>query len=427
MTENSQPAPNKNSRLGRKATLLVCGLVLLLAAGITGLIFSTEPTASRTGATRETAMLVETAPVRRGTYQPEVVAVGSVVPAQDIVLSPRVSGMIVERSPAFTPGGFVEKDQVLLQIDPADYENALKQRQSDLQRAEADLRVEMGRQTVAREDYQFLNESVSDANKDLVLRQPQLNAARARVQAARAAVRQARLELQRTTIRAPFDAHIISRNANVGSQVSAGDNLGRLVGVDTYWVETTVPQDKLRWLSFPDTADQTGSEVQIRNRAAWPEGQYRTGRLDKLVGTLEGRTRLARVLVTVRDPLAHRSSAAELPPLMIGAFVETRIRGRDIPDVVRLHRDYVRKDDTVWIMQDGVLEIRKVEIVFRDANYAYIRDGLNETDRVVTTNLTTVVDGARLREKGYDADGKSSEPVTEFDRPDDRASAEGAP
>jgi len=413
MSGNEDRQKSDTSRLGWKANLLICALILGLAAGFIGLIFSTEPTATRTGATKETAMLVETTAVREGTFHPTIVAVGTVRPARDIILSPRVRGTIIERSPEFTPGGFVEKDQILLRIDPADYKNLLEQRKSDLQQAVADLNVEMGRQTIAQKDYQILNESLSGENKSLVLRQPQLNSARARVRAARAAVRQAELELQRTVIKAPFDAHILSRNANLGSQVSVGDNLGRLVGVDTYWVETTVPQAKLRWLSFPQAPGEKGSEVRIRNRSAWPEGTVRIGHLDRLVGALEGRTRLARVLVTVEDPLGYRSRSSDLPPLMIGAYVEARIQAKAIPDVIRLDRDYVRTNDTVWIMKDGRLAIRDVRIVFRDTEYAYIQSGLQPTDPVVTTNLTTVVDGARLRKDTTANDPESDSQSTD--------------
>ena len=388
--------------MGWKLTLLICLLILVAAAGLIALIFSTEPTAVRTASTKETAMLVETIRAEQGAFQPHIVAMGTVEPARDIILMPRVSGEIIERAPAFTPGGFVEKGGMLLKIDPADYQNALRQRESDLRQAIADLHLEMGRQHVARQDYQLLEETLSKENEALVLRKPQLNTARARVESARAAVNQARLELERTTIKAPFDAHILSRNANIGSQVSPGDNLARLVGTDTYWVAATVPLAKLPWLSLPEGPNAEGAEVQVRNRSAWPSGAYRTGRLYKLVGRLEDQTRMARVLVTVPDPLARKAEVPELPRLMIGAFVEARIKARAIPDGVRLNRDYLRKNDTVWVMQDKKLRIREVEVVFRDADYAYIKNGLSGNEKVVTTNLTTVVDGAKLRQKAAD-------------------------
>ena len=383
-----------------KTTVVICTLILLLAVGVIAVIFLTEPTAQRSSATKRTAMLVDVTGVERGTFRPDITAMGTVRPEQEIVLSPRVSGEIVSISESFTPGGFVEEGQVLLRIDPADYEVNLLQRQSELRQATADLELELGRQDLAKKDYQELEGTISPEYKTLVLREPQLNTARARVEAAQAAVRRAELDLERTRIRAPFPAHIINREANVGSQVSPGEPLGRLVGIESYWVEAAVPVSNLRWIEFPEASERTGSSVRVRNRAAWPEDTFRAGKVYRLIGALENQTRLARVLLTVADPLAHEPESAGLPPLMVGTFVEARIEGKPIEDVIRMDRDFLRQNNTVWLKEDGVLRIREVEIVFRDQDYVFIRTGLGADDLVVTTNLATVLDGSPLRLEG---------------------------
>lgn len=415
----SEPSPEAQSegpvetrgRFGWVGTVAICLLILSAGAGVTIWIFSTEPKATRGGATKKTAMLVEVAEAERGSFRPEIMATGTVVPAQEIMLSPRVSGQIIDRAPEFTPGGFVEKGAVLLRIDPADFENVLEQRQSELRRAVAALEVEMGRQNVARQGYELLDEELSPENEALVLRVPQLNTARAAVESARAAVRQAELDLERTAIRAPFAAQVLERNVNVGSQVEAGSDLGHLVGVKTYWVEATVPLSKLARLTFPEDGDSSGSPVRLRNRSAWSEGVYRKGRLNRLVGTLEERTRMARVLVAVEDPLGRsETSTDDEPALLVGEFLEVLIEVREIPDVVRLDRDHVHKNDTVWVLaDDGTLEIRDVGIVFTDADHAYIEQGLEEGERVVTSNLSTVADGAPLRLAPSSGSGNSAE------------------
>ncbi len=382
--------------MSTKKTLLISLLVLAAGAALTAVIFMTEPTAELSGAVRENAMLVEVTGVERGTFAPTIQAMGTVEPSQDISLSPRVAGEILRVSDAFTPGGFVRNGDVLIQLDPADYQNVLAQRQSALSQAIADLHLEEGRQNVARQDFALLGATLELPNRSLVLREPQLDAARAIVAAARAAVEQAELELARTTIRAPFDAHVLTRNANVGSQVAQGENLGRRVGLDTYWVVATVPQAQLRWLTF-SAEGQAPSLVRIRNRTAWAPEAFREGRLHRLVGALEDQTRLARVIVTVPDPMAYRSSTSDTPPLMIGSFVEANIEAKPLQDVIRLSRDYVRDNDRVWVMEEGLLRIRDVEIAFQDADYAYIAAGLEPDARVVITNLATVVDGAPLR------------------------------
>lgn len=382
--------------MSTKKIILICLGILGVAALAVYLIFNTEPTAQSENATRKSAMLVDVVEAESGDFIPVIQATGTVDPVEDVMLSPLVGGQIVWRSPEFVPGGFVQKGAVLLQIDPADFRNALELRKSELQQMQTNLNMEMGRQEVAQQDLQLIGgDSLSSDQRSLVLRQPQLEAAKANIKAAKASVDQGKLNLSRTTIRAPFDAHIITQNVTTGSQVSPGDNLGRLVGSENYWVTLTVPVSKLQWLIFPDSEEEKGSPVKIRNTSAWAEGVFREGYLDNQVGALDAQTRLARVLVRVPDPLAR--NLEDKPELMIGSFVEAQIEAKEVKDVVRLNRDYLRKNQTVWVMEDGKLSIREVKIVLTDSEYAYISDGLADGENVVTTNLSTVAEGINLR------------------------------
>ena len=400
---------------GLKTTLLICGVLVLGALASLWLIFNTEPQVEREAAVRQAAMLVDVTSPESGTFLPMIESTGTVVPAREVMLAARVSGEVTGLSPNFVPGGFARQGEVLLRIDAADYEAALEQRESELQQAIAELEIEQGRQDMAERDYRQLQRELEPEKKALVLREPQLRSAEARVRSARAAVDQARLDLERTTLRAPFDAQVIDRDVNLGSQVSPGDSLARLVGVDTYWVETTVPLDKLRWLQFPGEGGDAavpGSAVSIRHRTAWAPGEAREGQLFRLIGELEGDTRLARVLVAVDDPLALDADAVGVPGLIIGSFVECLIRGRALDGAVRLPREHVRQGDTVWVADGDRLAIRALDIVFEDAEFAYVRDGLAADDRVITTSLATVREGVplRLRSPGGGAAAEAQSP-----------------
>ncbi|MDE3741663.1 efflux RND transporter periplasmic adaptor subunit [Maribacter polysaccharolyticus] len=390
--------------MSNKKILFICLGILLVGIVLTTLIFSTEPEAEREGASVETAMLVDVLPATQGTFEPVIVATGTVRPVEDVTLSPLVAGQVIRRSAAFVPGGFVKKNEMLLQIDPADYRNTLELRKSALLQSQTTLDTEMGRQQIAQQDLALIADDslfgdnpLSEEERQLVLRKPQLNAVKANINAAKASVEQARLNLERTTIRAPFDAHILNQNVTQGSQVSPGDDLGRIVGTDFYWVVATVPVSKLQWLGFPDDDAEKGSPVRIENQTAWTPGEYREGFLDKQIGALDAQTRLAQVLVKVADPLAKNENMKGWPKLMIGTFVEVKIKADSISDVVRLKRDYVRSNETVWIMKDGKLEIREVDIVLNDDEYAYIRKGLTHGEKVVITDLSTVTNGIGLR------------------------------
>jgi len=376
-------------------------LILLLVAATAGVlytIYSTEPQAEKTTATKETAMLVDVVPAERGAFRPVIHAVGAVRPIREVMVSPRVGGQIVDRSSAFEPGGLIPAGDGLVTLDPADFEIVLAQRLAELHQAEAELSVEMGRQKVAERDYALLDEELPPEQRALVLRAPQLATANANVEAAQAFIRQAELDLARAQVPAPFDALVMERDVDVGSQVARGETLGRVVGVDAWWVIATVPRGQLRWLQVPGPDGGPASRVTVRDRAAWGPGVSREGVVDRVLGELDAGTRLARVLVRVDDPLGRAATAEDpRPPLMLGAFVDADIEGIEVADVVRLDRAHLRKDDTVWVMEDGVLRIRPVEVLFTDEDYAYLASGLEEGDPVVVTDLSTVVDGSALR------------------------------
>lgn len=381
-----------------RTIVIICLVILLTGAGVTAFIFMTEPTAQSEGASKQMAMLVEVVPAEKGNFRPEISATGTVQPVEDITLSPLVSGQVIRRSPAFIPGGFVPKGNTLLQIDPSDYRNILDMRKSELEQRETDLAMEMGRQQVARQDLQLVGgDSLSTEEKALVLRKPQLQAVKADIQAARSAVSQAQLDLARTTITAPFDAHVIRQNVTVGSQVAPGDDLGRLVGIDQYWVTLNLPVSQLQWLTFSGAESGSASPVTIRNTTAWGPNENREGVLEQQVGALDEQTRLATVLVKVPDPMARTKSNSGKPPLIIGSFVEARITGDELPEVVRIPREYLRTGNTVWVMKEGKLEIRETDVILTDRRFAYIRSGLEDQDQVITTNLSTVTEGTPVR------------------------------
>jgi len=382
--------------MSNKKIVLYCGLILIAAVAITVLIYSTEPTAQSEGATKKTAMLVSVETVRRGTFTPVFQATGSVVALEDIQLNALVSGQVIRRNPQFVPGGRVSKGTELLKIEPADYRNQKELRKSELMQAKTDLEVEMGRQNIARQDLRLIGgDSLTEDQRNLVLRKPQFAAVKARIKAAEAALSQAQLNLDRTSVTAPFDAQIISQNVSLGSQLNQGDNLGRLVGIEQYWIEVSLAVKKLKWLRFPSDENETGAEVTIRNTSDWEEGDSRTGYLMNKVGALDEQSRLARLFVKAPDPLNLENR--DQPELLIGSFVEVEIEGEPIDDVIRLKRDYLRTNQTVWVMKDEKLSIQKVKVKLLDAHYAYISEGLKDDANVLTTNISTVTEGLPLR------------------------------
>ena len=391
MSKNREDRTGKAKHIVR--TLAICAAIAVAAMGIIYVIHATEPTAQKSGATRKSAALVEVIYPKRGDYRPVITALGTVEPAREVQLSPRISGQIISIGEGFIPGGFVKEGEVLLKIDSADYRNILAMRQSELHQAQAQLEQELGQQRAAEQEFALLGEEIEEANRALILREPQIRSVEARVEGAQAELDKARLDLSRTDLRAPFDAQILSRGVDVGSQVSPGDALARLVGIHEYWIIASIPQADLEWIQLP-MAGERGAPVEITKSGIWREGVSRKGEVKRLIGALDTETRLARLLITIEDPLARQT---EGPALLLDTVVEAHIAARRLENVFRLERVYLRRNDTVWIYNEGKLNIREVAVVFRDLHYVYIQDGFEQGEAVVTTNLATIAEGILLR------------------------------
>lgn len=373
-------------------SVFVSVALLAGAGGASYAIFSSEPTAEREGATRASAALVEVVRVERGDFRPKIEVLGVVRPAREVALSALVGGQVISIADEFTPGRRLPAGTELVRIDPLDYEQALVTRRSERRQVEAEVAIERGRQELAREEYELLDDVVDDEYRSLVLREPQIASLEARLEAAFAAERRAEADVARTRVSVPFDAMVMSRDVDSGSSVGPGDVLGRLVGTGEYWIYARVPVRALRWLELD--SDTGGGARVIARHSAWGPDESRLARASRLIGGVDERSRLARVLVRLEDPLATQ---ADGPVVLLDSVLRLEIEGREIEDVVRLSRRHLRRDDTTWVAADGKLEIRKLDVVFRDAEYAYVRTGLADGETVVTTTLATVSEGLPLR------------------------------
>jgi RND family efflux transporter MFP subunit len=372
-------------------------LVLAVGAAVAGRLIATAPKAERQPPPRQ-ARLVEVQTVRFDTHRTVVPAMGTVQPTREVALQPRVSGQIVAVSEEFVPGGSFEEGQMLVRIDPTDFELAIRQRESEVAQAQTELALELGHQTVAQREFELLGETVREEDRALVLRQPHLERVRARLHAAQAALEQAKLDLERTTVRAPFNALVRSREVNVGMQVTASTTLATLTGTDAYWIEVTVPVDQLQWIEIPATGGGNGAAARVYNEAAWGAQLWREGRVIRLLSDLEKEGRMARLLVEVEDPLARESAHAGLPKLLLGEYVRVEIEGRELDRVAAVDRRLVREGNRVWVMNErDELEIRAVEIVFRGRDHLLVGNGLRDGERIVTTDLAAPVEGMPLR------------------------------
>lgn len=423
---------NRNKKKGPGIVRMLIGVVIRVAAAGAVLfgaflvykhLIATSPTAQRSKPPRQ-ARLVQVIELETCKYTVMIKQNGQVVPAQQVVLQPQVSGKIVEVSEDVVPGTAVKAEQKLVAIDQRDYDILVKQRHSGVVNAERDLKVEQGNQAIAEQEYELLGEVVSDQDRELVLREPQLAAAEAAKESAKAAYEKAQLDLARCLIIAPFNAIVQQRHVDLGATVSANTPLVTLIGSDQAWVEVKVPIGRLQWLTIPRANGQAGSSVTLRNRLAWGGERFRMGRVLRLHGALEPQGQMAKLLVVVDDPFCLEAGNNDKPKLLMDSYVSAEIEGRRIESVFEIERSHFHEGETVWIMNEkNALEIRPVVVVYPGPEKVYVADGLVAGERLVTTNIAAPVAGMQLRLGGdSDRPGGPETPGVGGGRPDGRRS-----
>jgi RND family efflux transporter MFP subunit len=379
----------------RALTILLC--LGILGAGMAGASYlnKTAPKArKRKPPTMDPLVRVEM--VQQANERAIVRAMGTVVPALEMVLKSRVSGEIIATHPEFIEGGFLKKGTKILQIDPQDYELAVEQKRSQVVNAQYALKMELGHQEVAQREWELLkgDKPAKDLDLELALRKPHLEKARAELVAAEADLKQAKLDLARTVVRAPFNAIVRTKHVELGSQVSTQDVLAELVGADEYRIQVSIPVDRLKWITIPTEMREAGSAVRIIYGTGSVSTFERKGGVVKLLGDLDSEGRMARVLVSVKDPLDRQGNETKRPPLLIGDYVRVEIEGHELKDVFKIPRTALRDNSKIWVERgDGRLHIRQVEVVWRDPQYIFLRDGLKEGERLIVSDLATPVEG----------------------------------
>ncbi|BET25472.1 RND family efflux transporter MFP subunit [Limnobacter thiooxidans] len=362
--------------------------VITLGVLASELLVATAPTASRKPP-EKTARLVTTEAVESGNYNVSLLGYGVVQAEQQVTLQARVSGTVQSIGPQFVPGATFKKGDVLVQLDNTDYRIELQTAQASLAQAQSNLTSEQGNQVVAQSDFELLGLNVDERERALILRKPQLEAAKATVQSAQAGVERAKVNLDRTVLRAPFDGVVVSREASVGAQVSASSTLGVLASSKAYWVSVAVPQADVKWINFP-SGQQKGSTVCVNDASSREKGCHK-GYVLSLQTSVQDNGRQAQVLIEI-----PRTSDKTLQPLLLAQYVKVRFEGIELKNVFKLAPSTVH-DSKVWVNDNGELDIRPVNIAFRSAEYVLIDKGLKDGEHIVTSNLGSPVNRMAIR------------------------------
>lgn len=323
-----------------------------------------------------------------------VTGTGMVKPALEITLIPEVSGRVTSVSPSLVPGGRFKKGQVIAKIDARDYELIIRQQQSQVRRAELDLKLEAGRQKIAKREWELLGDNGESA-PELALRKPHFAAAKWSLDAAQSGLERAQLALERTVLRAPFNAVVMSESLDVGQVVGPGTRAAHLIGTDRFRVEVSVPVERIPMLAIPELNATVGSVATVVQRLGDDTQVERTGRVLRLLGELDHQTRTAQLLLAVDDPLEASEGG---PPLLPGAYVKVSIDGRPTPGMFSVPRSSVHDGHRVWTVDSqSNLQRRDVRIRWTTNGTAFVTGDLADGDRVVTTPLSLPIVGMAVQ------------------------------
>jgi len=386
--------------MNRAARILVPTAILALATVAAFAIFASRPV-PETRRPEVPPPLVRVIATAVTTEPLSVHSQGTVEPRTEIRIVPEVSGRVVRVADTLVAGGFFERGDVLLEIDPFDYRQEVVRARAQVAQASLRLAREEAEADVARREWSELGRG---DGSPLALREPQVADARAALEAAEAALEQARRDLERTVLRAPFGGRVRSEDIDVGQFVNRGTPVATVYAVDWAEVRLPLPDRELAFVDAPldhrgDAVEDSGPEVVLRAEFAGRTHAW-TGRIVRTEGEIDARTRMVHVVARVRDPYG-RGRDASRPPLSVGMFVHAEIRGRRAENVVALPRAALRGENRVWVIDgDDRLRFREVRVLRSERDRVLIDAGLEAGERVCVSPMEAVTDGMRVRVAG---------------------------
>ena len=382
------PPARPPSRRGRWLGALVAVLLLAgVGAAAWYLIHRPAATVPGGGMGGGARVTVGEAVVRAADVPVFIDALGTATPVATVTLRPQVSGVLTEVH--FKEGQVVTKGQLMAQIDPRPFQQALMQAQGTRQRDEAQL--ENARLTLAR--YRTLLSQDSIARQDVDTQAALVKQLEGTVMTDKAQEGTARLNLEHARITSPATGRIGLRTVDAGNYVSSGDAAGiaTITQVAPIDVQFTVPQDRVGDV-LAAQAESAALAVTALDRTRKTElGQGRFSTLDNQVDTATG---------TVKAKARFENAAGSLFP---NQFVNVQLLLRNVPAVVvpvTAVRTGANGDYVYVINEDRTVSLRKVQRGQATVGLMAITEGLKEGERVVTEGGDRLQDGMAVQVPG---------------------------
>ena len=376
----------------RRATKVVMpALVLAIAAIIFLALMSSTPELS-SSEKAPVPVAVRQLEVSPETINLTVQSQGSVQPRTEAKLIAQVEGTVTEISPALLAGALFSTGDVLVRLDPRDFEIKLARARARLDQAiaeanfaqsEADrIRSLYGEELVSIADLQHANRSLAIAN--------------ASFNDASAAVQQAELDLERSVIKAPFNGRVRTKAVDLGQFLTKGVMIASIYDTETLEVRLPLADAQLAYLDASyATRGVATTDATLVTLSANYAGANQTwyGRLVRTEGDISTKSRFVQVIVEVKE--TTNANGVRLP---IGLFVNATIEGQTVENTVVIPRSALRSNNTVMVIDaNSRLRFRDVQILRLAADEVLISAGLFAGERISISPLQFVVDGMPVR------------------------------
>jgi len=319
--------------------------------------------------------------------QPEIQLFGEVVAGRHSELRPLVEGVVVAVGENLHDGGVVKQGDLLVQIDPFDYETKLEDERWLLQEAEARLAMlkrELERSKKMRADNNVSEQMLDSAEVDVVEQE-------SAVGQQRVAVRRAERDLAQTRLTAPYDGVLSGVTSNVGTPLRPADKLVELI--DTSRLEVRMSLSKAQYGRLLES----GETIEDRPvQVSWNIGAENL-KFDAVIKRVGAEIKSTTGGV---DAYAVVDSQGEQITLRPGAFVSVTFADKPYKDVLEAPDSALYGLDTVYVVQDGRLESRRIRIQgYTGTNMLFSsagEPGINDGDLIVTTQVREAGVGAKV-------------------------------
>ena len=373
-------------------------VIILVTVALMMLIFNNPPTSQRAKASKAPQMTVETSVLELQTYQVVVQSFGTVKPRTQSVLFAQVSGQVNKVSKQFRAGGFFEQGDVLLQLDDRDHRAEVKIAQASLMSAKQNLQEENARVQQAKADWQRLGNG--KAPSALVLRQPQLEAAKAQVLSAEAQLDKANLSLERTKVVAPYAGRILKKYVDIGQVISSNTQLADIFAVDYVEIRLPIKNKDLPLMKLPEEyrnaheqseMDESAmiSNVVISSDLMGP--QVWQGKIVRTESAIDEMSQQLYVVAQIIRP--YDSEFNQGAQIKMGQYVTANITGRAVENALVIPSRSIYQGSYVYIVKDNLLMRKEITVGWQNGTESLIASGLNPGDELVLTALGQVSSG----------------------------------